>query len=53
MAASGFALGALDRPSSRGTVYLNPNDQYGPPLVQYNTFQNPADKTIMLAMARD
>jgi choline dehydrogenase-like flavoprotein len=48
----GLAISALQRPSSRGSVYLDPANKYGAPVVNYNTFQNPVDKAILLAMVR-
>ncbi|KAF2795925.1 GMC oxidoreductase [Melanomma pulvis-pyrius CBS 109.77] len=52
MSPFGLAISALQRPSSRGTVYLDPKNKYGSPIVNYNTFQNPVDKDILLAMVR-
>lgn len=52
MAPFGYSIGALQRPSSRGTVYLDPANKYGPPIVNYNTFMNPVDKGIIVAMVR-
>lgn len=52
MSAFGLAISALQRPSSRGTITLDPANKYGPPIVQFNTFMNPVDKTIMMAMVR-
>lgn len=48
----GLAICALQRPLSRGTVTLNPDDKYGNPLVQWNTFQNPVDRQIVVDMIR-
>lgn len=48
MNAFGLAISAVQRPLSRGYVALNPTNPSGNPIVQFNTFQNPADKTMML-----
>jgi choline dehydrogenase-like flavoprotein len=37
---------------SRGTITLNPSNKYSPPVVQWNTFQNPIDRSIMVEMVR-
>jgi choline dehydrogenase-like flavoprotein len=50
--AFGLAIGALQRPLSRGTITLNPSNKYSPPVVQWNTFQNPIDRSIMVEMVR-
>lgn len=52
MVAFGLAIGALQRPLSRGTITLNPANKYGAPVVQWNTFQNPVDRQIMVSMVR-
>lgn len=52
MVAFGLAIGALQRPLSRGTITLNPADKYAAPVVQFNTFQNPIDRQIMVEMVR-
>lgn len=52
MVAFGLAIGALQRPLSRGTVTLNPSNKYGAPVVQWNTFQNPIDRQIVVEMVR-
>lgn len=52
MVAFGLAIGALQRPLSRGTVTLNPSNKYGVPIVQWNTFQNPIDRQIVVEMVR-
>ncbi|KAH9864251.1 hypothetical protein J1614_010185 [Plenodomus biglobosus] len=52
MAAFGLAISALQRPLSRGTVTLDPNNKYGSPVVQWNTFQNPVDRQILVEMVR-
>ncbi|KAJ4989715.1 GMC oxidoreductase [Stagonosporopsis vannaccii] len=44
----GLALTAVQRPLSRGYVTLDPKNPTGNPIVQFNTFQNPADKTMMI-----
>jgi choline dehydrogenase-like flavoprotein len=52
MVAFGLAIGALQRPLSRGTITLNPSNKYGVPVVQWNTFQNPIDRQIIVEMVR-
>ncbi|KAJ4329643.1 hypothetical protein N0V87_010692 [Didymella glomerata] len=52
MVAFGLAIGALQRPLSRGTITLNPSNKYGAPVVQWNTFQNPIDRQIIVEMVR-
>ncbi|KAH6633622.1 hypothetical protein C7974DRAFT_175501 [Boeremia exigua] len=52
MVAFGLAIGALQRPLSRGTITLNPSNKYGAPVVQWNTFQNPIDRQIIAEMVR-
>lgn len=52
MVAFGLAIGALQRPLSRGTITLNPSNKYGAPMVQWNTFQNPIDRQILVEMVR-
>jgi choline dehydrogenase-like flavoprotein len=48
MNAFGLAIAAIQRPLSRGYVALDPKNPKGNPIVQFNTFQNPADKTMLL-----
>jgi len=48
----GLAISALQRPLSRGTVTLDPSNKYGNPIVQWNTFQNPVDRQIIVEMVR-
>ncbi|KAF1929959.1 GMC oxidoreductase [Didymella exigua CBS 183.55] len=52
MVAFGLAIGALQRPLSRGTITINPSNKFGAPIVQWNTFQNPIDRQIMVEMVR-
>ncbi|KAF2853153.1 GMC oxidoreductase [Plenodomus tracheiphilus IPT5] len=52
MVAFGLAISSLQRPLSRGTVTLNPSNKYGNPIVQWNTFQNPVDRQILVEMVR-
>jgi choline dehydrogenase-like flavoprotein len=52
MVAFGLAIGALQRPLSRGTITLNPQNKYAAPVVQFNTFQNPVDRAIIAEMVR-
>ncbi|KAH8597097.1 hypothetical protein B0O99DRAFT_739689 [Bisporella sp. PMI_857] len=49
---SGSAPAALQKPLSRGTITLNASNPHGPPVIQFNTLQNPIDRTILLAMIR-
>jgi choline dehydrogenase-like flavoprotein len=48
----GLAVNSLQHPLSRGTITLNPSDKYGNPVVQWNTFQNPVDRKILVEMVR-
>jgi choline dehydrogenase-like flavoprotein len=52
MVAFGLAIGALQRPLSRGTITLDPSNKYGVPIVQWNTFQNPIDRQIIAEIVR-
>ncbi|ORY14293.1 hypothetical protein BCR34DRAFT_479597 [Clohesyomyces aquaticus] len=52
MSPFGLAICALQRPLSRGYIQLNPKDKFGNPVVQFNTFSNPADKAIIMAMIK-
>lgn len=52
LAPFGLAISALQRPLSRGTINIDPKNKYGPPIVQFNTFQNPIDKQIIAEMVR-
>lgn len=45
----GFVPNAIQKPLSRGTVYLNASNPMGEPVVTYNTFQNPFDAAVMYA----
>jgi choline dehydrogenase-like flavoprotein len=42
-----YGLVGIEKPLSRGTVYLNASNPTGPPEVVYNAFVNPIDRTIM------
>ncbi|EAT83082.2 hypothetical protein SNOG_09817 [Parastagonospora nodorum SN15] len=42
-----FGLVGVEKPLSRGTVYLNASNPTGPPEVTHNAFVNPIDRTIM------
>jgi choline dehydrogenase-like flavoprotein len=46
--AFGLAIAAIQRPLSRGSVLLNVTNPTGNPVVQFNTFQNPVDRTMMI-----
>ena len=48
MNAFGLTIAAVQRPLSRGYVALNATNPTGNPIVQFNTFQNPADRTMMI-----
>ena len=48
MNAFGLAIAAIQRPLSRGYVALNATNPNGNPIVQFNTFQNPADRTMVI-----
>jgi choline dehydrogenase-like flavoprotein len=48
----GFAISALEHPLSRGTIHLDPKNATGSPIVTYNTFQNPVDASILMAIVR-
>ncbi|KAK3935485.1 putative GMC oxidoreductase [Diplogelasinospora grovesii] len=50
---NGLAPAPLFKPLSRGTVTLNTSDPHGLPIVQFNTFMNPVDSEIVLAIVRD
>lgn len=42
-----FGLVGIEKPLSRGTVYLNASNPTGPPTVLHNAFVNPVDRTIL------
>jgi choline dehydrogenase-like flavoprotein len=42
-----YGLVGVEKPLSRGTVYLNASNPTGPPEVTHNAFVNPIDRTIM------
>lgn len=48
----GLAINALQRPLSRGTVTIDPNNKYAAPVVQFNSLQNPVDRQIIVEMVR-
>ena len=48
----GSTPAALQKPVSRGTITLNKTSILSEPIVDYNTFVNPTDEAIMLAMIR-
>ncbi|KAK1917692.1 hypothetical protein P3342_000406 [Pyrenophora teres f. teres] len=48
----GLAISCLQRPLSRGTITINPQNKYGNPKVQFNALQNPVDKQILVEMVR-
>jgi choline dehydrogenase-like flavoprotein len=48
MNAFGLSIAAVQRPLSRGSVTIDPKNPKGNPIIQFNTFQNPADRTMML-----
>ncbi|KAJ4383677.1 hypothetical protein N0V86_001732 [Didymella sp. IMI 355093] len=42
-----FSLVGVEKPLSRGTVYLNASNPTGPPTVLHNAFVNPIDRKIL------
>lgn len=48
----GFSGIANNKPLSRGTITLNTTDPSAYPIVQWNTFQNPIDADVMVALTR-
>lgn len=52
MNAFGLAIAVVQRPLSRGYVALDPKNPKGNPIVQFNTFQNPADRTMLLEVVK-
>lgn len=42
-----YGLVGVEKPLSRGTVYLNASNPTGPPSVLHNAFVNPIDRTVM------
>ncbi|KAI4727536.1 alcohol oxidase [Aureobasidium sp. EXF-10728] len=48
----GFSITALQKPTSRGTVYLDPKNPRGEPIVDYHGLQNPVDTDLLLASMR-
>ncbi|CBX96382.1 similar to choline dehydrogenase [Plenodomus lingam JN3] len=48
----GFSGIAHNKPLSRGTITLNNTHPAAYPIVQWNTFQNPVDAEIMVALTR-
>ncbi|UPX19999.1 uncharacterized protein EKO05_0010246 [Ascochyta rabiei] len=42
-----FNVIGIEKPLSRGTVYLNPSNPAGPPDVTHNAFVNPVDRSII------
>jgi choline dehydrogenase-like flavoprotein len=52
MTPMGLAINALQRPLSRGSINIDPNNKYGNPIVQFNTFSNPIDRQILVEMVR-
>jgi choline dehydrogenase-like flavoprotein len=48
----GMAVTVLQKPTSRGTVYLDPSNPRGEPIVDYRGLQNPVDMEMMLASIR-
>ncbi|KAI8932308.1 hypothetical protein NX059_010503 [Plenodomus lindquistii] len=42
-----YGLVGVEKPLSRGTVYINAKNPTGPPDVLHNAFNNPVDRTIM------
>ena len=48
----GFAIAALQKPTSRGTVYLDPKNPHGEPIIDYHGLENPIDMDLILASIR-
>jgi choline dehydrogenase-like flavoprotein len=48
----GFAVASLQKPTSRGTVYLDPKNPRGEPIVDYHGLKNPVDMDLLLASIR-
>ncbi|KAL2026169.1 hypothetical protein VTO58DRAFT_103353 [Aureobasidium pullulans] len=48
----GFAITALQKPTSRGTVYIDPSNPSGEPIVDYHGLENPVDVDLLLASIR-
>lgn len=48
----GFAIAALQKPTSRGTVYLDPKNPHGEPIIDYHGLENPVDMDLVLASIR-
>ncbi|KAF1936568.1 choline dehydrogenase-like protein [Clathrospora elynae] len=42
-----YGLVGVEKPLSRGTVYINAKNPNGPPDVTHNAFVNPIDRTVM------
>lgn len=42
-----FSLVGVEKPLSRGTVYLNATNPQGPPVVTHNAFVNPVDRAVL------
>lgn len=40
---------AIEKPLSRGTVHLNASNPHGEPVVSFNAFANPFDKSVLAA----
>lgn len=47
-----FNLVGVQKPLSRGTVYLNATNPTGPPVVLHNAFVNPIDRSILAISMR-
>lgn len=43
---------ALEKPLSRGTITINPENPHGPPKIFFNAMTNPLDKTMFAACVR-
>ncbi|RAR01774.1 gmc oxidoreductase [Stemphylium lycopersici] len=48
----GLAISSLQRPLSRGSVTIDPKNKNGSPVVNFNSFQNPVDRQILVEMVR-
>jgi choline dehydrogenase-like flavoprotein len=49
---SGLAPAVMLKPTSRGTITLDPANPHGLPVVQFNTLLNPIDADVILAMVK-
>ena len=43
----GAGVTAMQKPTSRGTVFINSTNPYGPPIIDYYSFANPVDTDVL------